>query len=106
MIERRDIEQLGRTIAERFKPERVILFGSYAYGTPTRDSDVDLLVVMNHEGSAPRKAAEIRLSLPAHVPLDVIVRSPERLHERLAMNDSFMREIIERGRPLYESKAA
>ena len=101
MIDRREIEAVVERLVAEFHPERVILFGSYAYGEPTPDSDIDLMVVMHHDGVAARKAADIRLVLPDNVPIDVIVRSPERLAERLRMNDVFMREIVEKGRVLY-----
>jgi uncharacterized protein len=101
MVNRRQIETFVKELVAQFQPERVILFGSYAYGKPTPDSDVDLMVVMPHDGAAARKAADIRLVLPYDVPFDLIVRSPKRLEERLKMNDVFMREIVEKGHVLY-----
>lgn len=97
-----DIEAFGRLIAERFSPEKIILFGSYAYGSPTEDSDVDLLVVMPHTGSAREKAFEIKSALPRPFPLDLIVRSGDELDARISLNDPFVREIAERGRTIYE----
>ena len=101
MVDAREIETVVERVVDRFHPERVILFGSYAYGEPTPDSDIDLMVVMPHDGVAARKAADIRLVLPDDVPIDIIVRSPEKVEERLRMNDVFMHEIIEKGRVLY-----
>jgi predicted nucleotidyltransferase len=101
MVDARDIEAAVERVVAQFHPEQVILFGSYAYGDPTPDSDIDLMVVMHHEGVAARKAADIRLVLPDDIPVDVIVRSPEKLEERLRMNDVFMHEIVEKGRVLY-----
>jgi predicted nucleotidyltransferase len=79
MIDRATIEDLARRIAEQFDVERIVLFGSYAYGTPDADSDVDLLVVMEHEGPAYRAAGRVRAALPGNVPIDVVVRSPRDL---------------------------
>jgi predicted nucleotidyltransferase len=101
MVELTRIEDLTSRIVREFKPEKVILFGSHAYGLPTKDSDVDILVILRFKGKPVRKAIEIRNSLNAHVPLDLIVRTPEQGSERIAQNDWFMREIIERGRTLY-----
>ncbi|MFS8086026.1 MAG: nucleotidyltransferase domain-containing protein [Acidobacteriota bacterium] len=103
MIEMKRIEDLTSQITKEFNPERIILFGSYGYGQPSEDSDVDLLVVLPFEGKAVRKAIEIRNKINSKVPLDLIVRTPEQLAARLAQNDWFMREIVERGRTLYEA---
>lgn len=101
MISMEAIQQLADRIGEEFHPEKVILFGSYAYGTPTEDSDVDLLVVLPYEGRASRKAAEIVLQTNPSFPTDMLVRSPEQLAQRLALNDFFLREVTEKGKVLY-----
>src|SRR5919204_6468805 len=78
----RVIRRFVRQVAERFQPEKIILFGSYAYGVPHADSDVDILVVMpaRHPHT---QAARIRWSVPAPFPMDLIVRTPESLRWRL-----------------------
>ena len=103
MVEMKRIRDLTTQIAREFNPDRIILFGSHAYGEPSNDSDVDILVVLSFKGKPVRKAIEIRNRINARMPLDLIVRTPEQLAERLAQNDWFMREIVERGRTLYES---
>lgn len=103
MVERQNITAFVKRVAEEFHPARVILFGSYAYGKPTPDSDVDLLVVMPHKGPPSMQAARIRKRIRAGFPMDLVVRSPAEIRRRLAMDDCFVREIIERGQPLYES---
>ncbi len=97
------IKSLCRQIVENFNPQKIILFGSHAYGEPTADSDVDLLVVMPFEGSDAHKAIEILLNLKTGVPLDLLVRTSEQIRERIEMEDFFMREIINKGKLLYES---
>jgi predicted nucleotidyltransferase len=95
------IRRYARQIAERFHPDKIILFGSYAYGQPHEDSDVDLLVVM----PAARDAAQstrIRLALRAPFRLDLIVRTPEKLARRLNDGNWFLRELVEKGKVLYE----
>ena len=101
MLTRKHIKECAMRVAKDFAPEKVILFGSYAYGQPEKDSDLDLLVILQHEGSAVKKASDIRLALPAEIPVDILVRTPERIQERLAINDFFIREIMERGKVLY-----
>lgn len=90
-------------IVDKFKPQKVILFGSHAYGNPNEDSDVDLLVVMQFEGRSVRQAIKIRQNISCEVPLDLMVRTPEQISRRLSLGDFFFNEIISSGKVLYES---
>jgi predicted nucleotidyltransferase len=95
------IEEFARRLGEEFQPDRVVLFGSYARGTATEDSDVDLLVILPFEGQPENQSVEMRMRLRPRFPLDLIVRTPEKVRERLEMDDDFMREILEEGKVLY-----
>jgi predicted nucleotidyltransferase len=106
MIERKKIKAFVGEVAQQFHPRRVVLFGSYAYGRPNADSDVDLLVIMPHKGHSAIQAAEIRKRIHAGFPVDLIVRSPREIRRRLAMDDFFITEILERGKTLYEYQHA
>ncbi len=97
------ISQFARQIAEKFNPYKIILFGSYAYGTPTLDSDVDILVIMPFKGRNPEKATEIWMATRPKFPTDIMVRKPSEIKKRLQMGDFFLREITERGKVLYEA---
>jgi len=99
----KDIREVAMNVAEKFHPRRIILFGSHANQTQREDSDVDLLVVMPHEGHAAKSAALIRESISLPFPCDLLVRSPEKLEERLSLGDPFIRDVITNGRVLYES---
>ncbi len=103
MAEMKNIQDLTSQIAREFDPDKIILFGSHAYGQPDDDSDVDILVVLSFKGKPVRKAIEIRNKVNVTMPLDLIVRTPQQLADRLDQNDWFMREIVERGRTLYEA---
>ena len=106
MVSRKDIQAITDDIVREFTPLQVILFGSYAYGTPTEDSDVDLLVVMDVPKSEFRsKATEIRQRIPDRFRLDLLVRSPEEIAYRVSYNDWFLREITEKGDFLFGSDA-
>jgi len=95
------IRRYARQVVEQFDPDQVILFGSYAYGTPTPDSDVDLLVVMPaHDQFS--QAVRIAEAIERGFPLDVLVRTPRVLEQRLRWGDWFLREIVTRGKVLYE----
>jgi uncharacterized protein len=100
-IPMRLIRDFARRVAERFQPEKIILFGSYAYGTPHEDSDVDILVIMPAR-SQMSKAFQIDVACESCFPLDIIVRTPENMRWRLEEGDSFLREIVSRGKVLYE----
>ncbi|MDD4888526.1 MAG: nucleotidyltransferase domain-containing protein [Phycisphaerae bacterium] len=106
MISMKDIRALGRRIVLDFPAQRVILFGSYAYGRPTEDSDVDLLVVMAFKGHPAYKSAEVLLRIAPSFPTDILVRTPGYVRKRVAMGDSFMQEILARGKVLYEGHHA
>src|SRR5262249_29158688 len=100
LVPRAVIRDYPRQIAERFHPDRIILFGSYAYGRPNKDSDVDILVVMPARDEI-NQAVRILESTDSSFPLDVIVRTPQNLRWRLEEGDWFLREIVGRGTVLY-----
>jgi predicted nucleotidyltransferase len=103
MVSRESIQRYVEAIAREFRPLRIILFGSHAYGEPTEDSDVDLMVVMPKNRWSRTKATDIRVRLGfAGFPLDLLVWTPERLREWSRAGDGFAREITERGTVLYE----
>lgn len=89
-----------------YQPEKIILFGSHALRQNTPDSDVDILVILDFEGKNALKSAEILINLNPHFPIDLVVRTPEQVKERLQMNDFFIKEIIEKGIILYEAPNA
>jgi len=97
------IEEFGRRIGREFGAERVILFGSYAQGTVGEDSDVDLLVIGPFEGRSVDKSVEIRMKLRPGFPVDLLVRTPEKIRRRIELGDDFMREILDEGKVLYEA---
>ena len=104
MITREDIQATCDDIVREFAPLQVILFGSYAYGTPTENSDVDLLVIMDiPESQTSRQAGEILQRIPRRFSMDLLVRSPEEIAYRISYNDWFLREITEKGDVLYKS---
>lgn len=103
MISDETIMDLRDRIAVEFRPQRIILFGSYAQGNPRADSDLDILVVFRDGRSGPKKAVEILLRLNPRVPVDLVVRTAEEITRRLQLNDFFLAEILKHGRVLYEA---
>jgi predicted nucleotidyltransferase len=98
-----EIQNISDQIRKEFAPQKIILFGSHSWGNPDIDSDVDLLVVLPFQGKPWRVAVDIRGRINSGVPLDLLVRTPEQLQERIALHDTFITDIITRGKVLYET---
>jgi predicted nucleotidyltransferase len=102
MVDEQEIRFLSERIASKFKPQRIILFGSYASGSPTPDSDVDLLVILPFEGKNFYKSLEILNSTNPSFPIDLLARTPEDTERRYREGDPLIREALDRGKVLYE----
>ena len=96
------LDQITDKIVAEFSPERVVLFGSQAWGDPETASDIDLLVVMDTDDTLAAEARVGRDCRPHKVPMDVLVKTPADVADRLRLGDAFIRRIVERGRVLYE----
>ncbi len=105
-ISEQAIHAVVRQIVTKFRPEQVILFGSHAYGDAGPESDVDLLVVMDSPLRNVDQAIAIACALDYHFALDLMVRRPQQLAERIALGDFFLREVVEKGKVLYERSHA
>ena len=97
-----EIKVQAKRIGEKFDPEKIILFGSYAYGKPTLQSDVDLLIIVDTNKSTLKLSSEIALSLEHSFPLDIIVKTPQQIKRRLQNGDFFIEDIINLGKVIYE----
>jgi len=95
------IHRFARKVAEQFHPDKIILFGSHAYGTPHADSDVDILVIMPARNQLDQ-AFKIRTAVSAPFAMDLIVRTPNNIKSRLEDGDLFHSEIMTKGKILYE----
>lgn len=98
------IQQMANQIVAAFKPERIILFGSYARGTADEHSDVDLLVLLKEAPPPGRRGAPIRrmLARDFHFPIDVVVRTVQGFAAWQNVPGSLAREVSREGRVLYE----
>jgi predicted nucleotidyltransferase len=107
VVKRSHIRAFSRAVAREFRPQKILLFGSYAYGKPTERSDVDLLVIMRRtRAHGERMSVRIRQSIPRNFPLDLLVRTPADVAKRLRWRDPFICELLERGKVLYEAHDA
>jgi len=97
------IKEVAQKVADHFNPEKIILFGSWAEGNPTADSDVDLFVVKDTEESSRDMAREIdRYIFPRPFPLDILVYKPEEVDSSIENGNFFIRNIVTKGKVLYE----
>jgi predicted nucleotidyltransferase len=104
MVEPGKIQSFCAAVAKQFRPLKIVLFGSYAYGQPTADSDVDLLVIMPRtRRGGERMSVRIRQAVPRDFPLDLLVRTPADVAKRLRWGDFFLREVMDKGRVMYEA---
>ncbi len=104
-IPKKAIDHVVKQIVEKFKPQKIILFGSYARGNPRPESDLDLLVVMDTPLKESKQSLEIRRHLDVMFGIDLIVHTPKRLKERVEMGDWFLRDVLKEGKVLYESSS-
>jgi predicted nucleotidyltransferase len=102
-IPQKAIDQVVEQIVEKFKPQKIILFGSYARGNPRPESDVDLLVVTKNRTKKTQQSLEMRRHLGVMFGLDLVVYTSKRLKERVDMGDWFLRDVLKEGKVLYES---
>ena len=102
MVAMSSVVELGQRIAREFNPDKIILFGSHAYGTPKEYSDVDLLVIMPFEGSAFHESLEIEDRVDPSFYLDLVVRRPDDAARRYHEGDPLIQEAFDRGRVLFE----
>jgi predicted nucleotidyltransferase len=98
------IDRFTQGIVDSFSPERIVLFGSYAYGCPESGSDVDILVIFPGDGSAADRSLEIRQRLNPDFPLDLLARSAGEVERRIELGDPFMQEVLGKGKTLYSRK--
>jgi predicted nucleotidyltransferase len=97
------IRAVVEQIVSTFHPEKIILFGSYAYGKPSTWSDLDLLVIMDAPKGEVETALAMRKILPPYpFSIDILVRSAKTIEQRKAMGDGFLQEITQRGKVMYE----
>ncbi len=105
MVTQNQIEMILKIIVDKYKPEKVILFGSYAYGNPSKDSDLDLLIVKDSNLPRYKRAREIRKYLwgITDIPKDIIVYTQEEIDDWAKVKEAFITTIVKNGKVLYEN---
>lgn len=99
------LKEITAKITNHLDAEKIILFGSYAYGKPKKNSDLDLFIIMeSNERTANRRIKVSQLFWDREMPMDFIVKTPSEIKQRLAIGDPFIKKILEKGKLLYERK--
>lgn len=99
------MKEVTDKIVQALKPEKIFLFGSYAYGNPGKDSDIDLLIIMkSSERPTKRRIRVSRLFWDRSVPMDFVVKTPSEIVERMSTGDFFIKKILTKGKVLYDKK--
>ena len=102
-VNERVLKEITRRLVKEIKPEKIVLFGSYAYGQPSKDSDLDFLIIKNTKLPASKRYSLVSDVLyPRLIPMDFIVRTPAEIKDRLKGFDPFLREVLDKGKILYE----
>lgn len=99
------ISNLVERLKEKYQPEKIILYGSYAYGIPDRESDIDLLIIKETKDRPIDRRITVRKlvsDLRKKIPFSSLVVTPEELSSRLKIGDDFFTEITKKGAVLYE----
>ncbi len=102
MNQQKEIQKITRQIIKKYKPEKIILFGSFAYGKPKSSSDVDLLIIKRSEKRKVERIKEILMGVKSNLPIEPLVYTPEEIKERLNLGDFFFQTILKKGKLLYE----
>ena len=98
------IREVADKIALEYQPEKIILFGSFAWGTPNKDSDIDLFIVKETENAREAMRDVHRLFWGRSFAMDILVYDPKNVEKRIQMGDPFVSDILNKGKLLYERK--
>ncbi|KPJ56757.1 hypothetical protein AMJ49_04090 [Parcubacteria bacterium DG_74_2] len=102
---RKEIKRITGRIIKKYKPEKIILYGSFAYGKPTKDSDADLFIIKKTKELKTKRILKVdRMLLDRNIPLDILVYTPQEVTKRILLGDFFVKNIIQKGKILYVKK--
>jgi len=101
----KEIKKITKQIVENYHPEKIILFGSYAWGKPNENSDVDLFIVKKTNKRKTDRHLEVdKILSDRNIPLDILVYTPQEIKNRMLLEDFFVKNIIQQGKTIYARK--
>ncbi|HAW50442.1 TPA: hypothetical protein DCX16_05805 [bacterium] len=98
----KELKRIVQNIKLNYNPNKIILFGSLADGKPSRESDIDLIVIKETKENPWKRIEKVDCFIDHSIPVELLVYTPEEIEERIRMNDFFVKEILEKGKVLYE----
>lgn len=102
MVTTEQINEVVHRVVENYHPEKIVLFGSYAYGIPTEESDLDLLIIKNSALPRHRRGAEVRKYLRGlKMAIDIVVYTNEEVQKWKGVRPAFITTVMEKGKVLY-----
>jgi predicted nucleotidyltransferase len=102
MVTKQQIDEIVKRIADNYHPEKIVLFGSYAYGTPTEDSDLDLLIIKDTELPRHKRGREVRKYLRGlKIAVDLLVYTKKEVEEWRDVNTAFITTVMGKGKVLH-----
>lgn len=101
-ISRQQIKKITSKIVDDLRPEKVILFGSYAWGKPNQDSDVDLFIIKKNKKDFLKEQQKTRRIINGELPVDILIHTPQEVKKRINLGDFFYINIMKKGVRLYE----
>jgi len=105
MRNQKEIKKIVGQIVKSYKPEKIILFGSFAWGKPTKDSDVDLFIIKNTKKPKGERLAKVeKILLDRTLPLDILIYTSQEVKRRLSLGDFFIEDVIKKGEVVYAGK--
>lgn len=96
------IQKIADRIVAEYKPEKIILFGSYAWGKPHKDSDLDFLIIKKTDDPILKRMSDVdRLFMRREFAMDFLVYTPKQIEKRKQMEDTFVINVLNKGKVLY-----
>lgn len=104
MLKEKKIREVSKFVVKKFSPEKIILFGSYAWGKPNKNSDVDFCIITKTKNTSKTKREIDGAIFPRPFAIDIIIYTPKQFSDRLKEDDFFVKELSTKGKILYEKK--
>lgn len=99
------LKVITKRIVAQYDPEKIILFGSYAWGKPNKDSDFDLFIVKKGKGNFLSEQNKVRRIIDGEIAADILIATPAEVKRKLTFGDFFFKEIIKKGKSVYDKPA-
>ena len=101
----KELKRIISVLKIKYKPEKIILFGSFAQGNAQKDSDIDLMIIKETRQNPWKRQDTVERLVTRKVPVDLLVYTPRELKNRIDLGDTFTREVFTKGKLVYEKSS-